>query len=194
MTEDFKYEGQDKKPYVISINVKNEKELTLSFFGENETNEIYSSNYTVDNLNEKFGKIIQFKKISEFKSVLKNNINNKLTTLKPPYRNVINSQWNIFPKDKKRQETFILISSKSINKNISLIFYSNFTKSEPIIKELEKQLIVKQKTKKDEQTYSHITFNDNMFLDSMYFLIGKYENEKKKIEDYLKIIKTNKEV
>lgn len=194
MTEDFKYEGQDKKPYVISINVKNEKELTLSFLGENETNEIYSSNYTIDNLNEKFGKIIQFKNISEFKSVLINNINNKLTILKPPYRNVINSQWKIFPKDKTRQETFILISSKSINKNISLIFYSNFTKSEPIIKELEKQLIVKQKSKKDEQTYSLITFNDNMFLDSMYFLIGKYENEKKKIEDYLKIIKTNKEV
>ena len=194
MTDEFKYEGEDKKIYHICINTTSEKEISVSFIGEKETNEIYASNYLIDDLNEKFGKIKQFKKIKEFRNILLDNINKKELVLRPPYKNVITSIWKTFPKENSKTETFTLISSKSINKNISLIFFSNYTQSEPIVKELEKQFVIKQKTKVNEKTYSFIQFEDNWILDNMYFLLGKYDDEDKRVNDYLKIIETNKEI
>ena len=195
ITDEFKYEGENKKTYLISINSTSENEISLSFIGKNETNEIYTSKYLIDDLNEKFGKIKQFKKIKDFRNILvDNNINKKELILKPSYNNVITSIWKTFPKENSKTETFTLISSKSNNKNISLIFFSNYTQSEPIVKELENQFVIKQKNKVNEKTYSFIQFEENWILDKMYFLVGIYDDEDKKVNDYLKIIETNKEI
>ena len=193
MTEQHKYFDEEKKEYILTLKEINDKEMSFTIIGKTETNEIYSSTYYVDNLNEKFGKIKNFKKIKEFQQILTQNIEKETLKLKSPYRNVISSEWLTFPKDKTKKDTFTLISSRSLNKNISLLFYSNYTQSEYILKELEKQLSIKIKAKKDEQIYSIVTLEDNPILDGMYFLKGKYENEEKKLKDYLKIIETNKQ-
>ena len=61
--------------------------------------------------------------MKEFRNILLDNINKKELVLRPPYKNVITSIWKTFPKENSKTETFILISSKSNNKNISLIFF-----------------------------------------------------------------------
>ena len=90
----FDYTGENSNKYKIIIETKKEDYLFLSFVDFN-NNDIYSSNYYLNNLNEKFLKIIKFKGINDFKSCLVDNINKKLLVLKAPYKNVINSVWNI---------------------------------------------------------------------------------------------------
>jgi GTP-binding protein EngB required for normal cell division len=153
-----------------------------------EINEIFSSSYILENLNEKFEKIISCKEISDFKKILEKNINKKTLILKPPYKSIINSIWKIFPGDSSKKQTFSLISQKSFNKNISLFFYENFTKSEIFVKESEKQLLIKQKEIIKFVSYTKRTYENNLFIDNMFFLIGKEDNEEKKINNYINII------
>ena len=134
-----------------------------------------------------------FKEINLFHQCLIDNLNKKSLILKSPYKNVISSIWKTFPKNENQIHTFTLISSRIYNKNISLIYFSNYTQSEEIVKEIEKQLQINQKTKTDEKFYSKISY-DSYFIQNMYFLLNKYDNEKKKLEDYLKIIESNQQI
>ena len=119
-----------------------------------------------------------FKEINLFHQCLIDNLNKKSLILKSPYKNVISSIWKTFPKNENQIHTFTLISSRIYNKNISLIYFSNYTQSEEIVKEIEKQLQINQKTKTDEKFYSKISY-DSYFIQNMYFLLNKYDNEKK---------------
>ena len=191
MTDQYSYKGEDQKDYIISINYNN-RELNLFFTGTSETNQLFTSNYYLDDLNQKFGKLIQFKKIDDFKNILIDNINKKSLVIKPPYKNVINSIWKTFPKDTNKNEKFTLISSKSINQNVSLMFFSNYSKSEEIVKNIANIFQIKIKENKDEKTYTKLYFEDNWILDNMYFLKGKFDDEEEKINQYLKVFENNK--
>ena len=106
------YKGEDGEKYAIKIDIDKEGTLTLYI------NEIYCSSYILENLNEKFDKVIDFKDISEFKNVLEKNISKKTLILKSPYNHVINSVWKFFPKEQANKQTFTLISQKKRkNKN-----------------------------------------------------------------------------
>jgi GTP-binding protein EngB required for normal cell division len=83
--------------------------------------------------------------------------------------------------------------SKLFNKNISLIFYSNYTISEEVVKEIERQLEINQKSKFEDNFYSKITY-DSYFIQNMYFLLNKYSNEEKKLKDFMKIIELNQTI
>lgn len=108
MTDGLKYIAEDNKTYIIYMNVnENNNHLNLSFAGTSETNQIFTSNYLVDDLNQKFGKLIQFKNIQEFKNVLMDNISKKSLVIKAPYKNVINSIWKTFPKDEKKKKNLL---------------------------------------------------------------------------------------
>lgn len=194
MSKDFKYQNEEKKIFKIIITCKNDKEISLSFTGQSETNEIYSSNYQIDDLNEKFGKIKHFKKIHEFYELIIDNIEKKTLILKSPYKNVINSIWKTFPSEKEKKDTFTLISTRSINKNISLLFYSDYTKSKDIINKILSQLSIKISGNININAYSLITLKENWILDSIYFLLENYEDENKKLNDYFSIIESNKDV
>ena len=152
MSDSYEYISEDKKTYKIKFTIIEKDEinqLILSFIDKSEKNNSYSSNYQVIDLNEKFGKTIQFKTINDFKECLIQNIKKKLLVLKSPYKNVINSQWRTFPKDSEKENTFTLILSKLFNKNISLFFYSSFSNSEKIVKEYEKEFNIKINEKKN---------------------------------------------
>lgn len=179
MSKDFEYENEEKKIFKILITCKNDKEISLSFTGQSETNEIYSSNYQIDDLNEKFGKIKKFKKINEFNDLIIDNINKKTLILKSPYKNVINSKWKTFPNEEAKEDTFTLISTRSMNKKISLLFYSNYTKSKYIIDQILSQLSIKIIGNTNINEYSLISFEENWILDNIYFLIENYEDENK---------------
>ena len=183
----YNYSGEDGNKYIIKIVLEEDDSLSIYIKG-GEINEIFSSSYILENLNEKFEKIISCKEISDFKKILEKNINKKTLILKPPYKSIINSIWKIFPGDSSKKQTFTLISQKSFNKNISLFFYENFTKSEIFVKESEKQLLIKQKEIIKFVSYTKHTYENNLFIDNMFFLIGKEDNEEKKINNYINII------
>ena len=183
----YNYSGEDGNKYIIKIVLEEDDMLSIYIKG-GEINEIFSSSYILENLNEKFEKIISCKEISDFKKILEKNINKKTLILKPPYKSIINSIWKIFPGDSSKKQTFTLISQKSFNKNISLFFYENFTKSEIFVKESEKQLLIKQKEIIKFVSYTKHTYENNLFIDNMFFLIGKEDNEEKKINNYINII------
>ena len=183
----YNYSGEDGNKYIIKIVLEEDDSLSIYIKG-GEINEIFSSSYILENLNEKFEKIISCKEISDFKKILEKNINKKTLILKPPYKSIINSIWKIFPGDSSKKQTFTLISQKSFNKNISLFFYENFTKSEIFVKESEKQLLIKQKEIIKFVSYTKRTYENNLFIDNMFFLIGKEDNEEKKINNYINII------
>ena len=183
----YNYSGEDGNKYIIKIVLEEDDMLSIYIKG-GEINEIFSSSYILENLNEKFEKIISCKEISDFKKILEKNINKKTLILKPPYKSIINSIWKIFPGDSSKKQTFTLISQKSFNKNISLFFYENFTKSEIFVKESEKQLLIKQKEIIKFVSYTKRTYENNLFIDNMFFLIGKEDNEEKKINNYINII------
>ena len=191
MGDTFKYISEDKKTYKIKLKIieKDElKKLVLSFINETESNHSYSSNYQINDLNEKFGKTIRFKTINDFKNCLEENIKKKLMVLKSPYKNVINSEWKTFPNDTQKENTFTLILSKSFNKNISLIFYSSFSKSNKIVEEYEKQFNLILKDKIIQDNYIKFIYEENLFINNLFFFPTKYDEEEKKLSVYYKII------
>ena len=187
MESKYDYIGEDGKKYIITIAIKEQEILSIYIKGA-EVNETFSSDYILENLNEKFQKIITCKEISDFKKILEKNINKKTLVLKSPYKSVINSIWKIFPGESSKKQTFTLISQKSFNKTISLFFYENFTKSEVFVKEVEKQLLIKQKEIIKLPSYVKHIYENNLFIDNMFFLLGKEDNEEKKINNYISII------
>ncbi len=172
MEKSYTYEAEDKNNYQIIFELNDSKRIKLSFSNNSSQDLKYTSEYQLDELNEKFRKIIHFKEINLFHQCLIDNLNKKSLILKAPYKNVITSIWKIFPKKENQIQTFTLISSKEFNKNISLIYFSNYTQSEEIVKKIEKQFQIEQKPKIDNQFYSQISYN-NYFIQNMYFLVNK---------------------
>lgn len=66
-----------------------------------------------------------------------------------------------------------------MNKKISLLFYSNYTKSKYIIDQILSQLSIKIIGNTNINEYSLISFEENWILDNIYFLIENYEDENK---------------
>ena len=187
MEQDFKYVGEDKKNYLLNIVLEEDNYLTLTIKGV-EANDIFSSSYNLDNLKAKFEGILNLKDIKDFMKILEKNITKKSLVLKSPYKTVINSIWKTFPKDNSKPQTFTLISQKSFNNNVSLFFFENYTKSGPFVAEAEKQLLIKQKDKIKCVNYTKINYEENLFIDSMYFLIGKEDDKEKKTNNFINII------
>ena len=185
------YVGGDGKKYTIKIALKEDNSLTIYFKGL-DIDEIYSSNYNLDNLNEKFEDLIYFKYISDFKKILEENITKKTLILKPPYKTVIESNWKIFPNESSKNQIFTLLLQKSFNKTMSLFFFDNLSKSEKLVNEAERQLLLKLKEVIKGSNYMKFTYLNNLFIDSMYFLQGKEDDEEKKINNFINILE-NKE-
>ena len=181
------YVGTDGKKYSIKIVIEEDNTLTLTLKGM-EVDDIYSSSYNLENLNEKFENVIYFKDISDFKKILEKNISKQALLLKPPYKAVIESIWKIYPGDTSKNQCFTLLLQKSFNKTISLFFYENYSKSEKIVKEAERQLLLKQKETIKAVNYTKYTYENNLFIDDMYFLQGKEDNEEKKVNNFINIL------
>ena len=139
----FEYIGEDKKSYQIILEITKDDYFILTII-DPKNNDVYSSNYYLNNLNEKFGNTIKLKTLKDFESLCALNITKKLLVLKPPYKNVINSVWKIFPNNKSKTQTFTLISSKSYNKKISIYSYYNYTNIKNIVEEIQKQLLIER--------------------------------------------------
>ena len=195
MSDTFGYTGEESKDYKIIIEISKNDDLFLSIVGS-QNNDIYSSNYYLNNLNEKFLNVINFKTIKDFRVCLLENIKRKTLILKPPYKNVINSIWKVFPSDKTKEQTFTLISSKSSNKKISIYSFSDFSKVKNIAEELKKQLsveIVKNNVQSKNNKTDLITFEENWLLDYIYCLKGNYSDQKEKENDFITVLDSNKQ-
>ena len=190
-----KYKSEDGKyNYVILFEeTKNEIIISLTNEGNENDNSPFTSKYEIDYLNEKFGKNAYFKNIIHFRECLINNIEKKLLKIKSPYKNVINTVWKLFPKDYKDKKTFTLISSQSWEKNLSIIFYSNYKRAEKIVKQIEDQAQINPNIIIDKKIYKEQKYNK--LIENMIFLGDKNDNDKedKKKELLYKIIEENKE-
>lgn len=146
MNTKFNYTIEKNKTllsFEISLCTYDIKKIRISISDLSSTNKIFSSNFELDDLNIKFMKVIEFKDIEKFSLLLAENIKKKKLVLERYYNNAISSTWKVFPdsKDEKQEQlTFSFVSSLASNKNISLIFYSNFKKSEKFVKEIEKNI------------------------------------------------------
>ena len=54
----YTYEGEDKNNYQILFELKDTKRIKLTLFNMSSQDLKYTSDYQLDDLNEKFGKII----------------------------------------------------------------------------------------------------------------------------------------
>ena len=195
-TFDFDYTGEDSQNYKIIIETTKDDDLFLSIIRAS-NNDIYSSNYYLNNLNEKFLNVIKFKTIKDFKLCLLENLKRKLVILEPPYKNVINSKWKVFPTEKSKEQTFTLISSKSSNKKISIYSFSDYNKIKNVLEELTKQLSVgvnKTGLQSKDSKVDIITLENNWLLDYIYCLKGNYTDNKEKENDFMKLIESNNNV
>ncbi len=183
-----KYISEDNKNYVICFE-ETKSEMIISLTNQNEDSSPFVSRYELDYLNEKFEKIIQFKSIEEFRMCLKVNVEKKSLIIKAPYKNVINTVWKIFPNDNKNSKTFTLTSSQSWEKNLSLLFYSNYKRAEKVAIEIEKQIQVKPKQKKNKSNYLEQTYDK--LIENMIFLDDQYDNNDNKLNIFKDVIKAN---
>ena len=193
----FDYVGEDSKNYKIIIGTTKDGDLFINIFGVQNSADIYSSNYFLSNLNEKFNNIIKLKTINDFKTLCEENIKKKTLILKSPYKSVINTIWKTFPNDKSKNNTFTLISSKSSSKKISIYSFSNYSKVKNVVEELKKQLsleISKTVLVKNGPKEDCITFQDNFILDKIYFLTGNYSDNKTKENDFIKLLESNNKI
>ena len=180
-----KYTSEDKNDYIICLE-ETKSEMIISFTSQKDDDSPFVSRYELDYLNEKFGKTIQFKSIEEFRNCIKTNVDKNLLIIKKPYKNVINTVWNIFPHDNKNKKTFTLTSSQSWEKNLSLLFYSNYKRAEKVVNEIEKQIQVKPKQKNNKSNYLEHTYDK--LIENMIFLDDQYENKDNKLEAFKKIL------
>ena len=184
--EGYIYKIDKNKKYQIYYTISQTK-LNLFISDLSAIDNTFTSNYLLGDLNAKLTKLIQFKTIEEFQSLLYQNIKEKTLVLKP-YKNVINSIWRIFPLSKDKLQTFSLISSMDINQNISLFFYSDYLTSEKVVKEMETAINIKiHPIMKEEKTYTKIVYN-NWLIDSIFF-IKNNNNDEEKQEEFTSLYK-----
>ena len=195
MSDTYDYISEDGKNYKIILNIQDDNFLHINIIYGLDNN-IYSSSYFLDNLKEKLIQFNILKTIQDFKNCCIDNITKKKLIIKPPYKSVINSIWKIFPNDNSKNETFTLISSKSSNKNINLYTYSDSSKINNIISEIENQLNIEvEKTglKEENNKFELIKFKKNWIIDNIYYLPGFYNTVKDKENDFMELLGFNME-
>ena len=176
--EGYTYKTKDKQTYQIYFTI-NQKKLYLFISDLSFKVSTFTSNYLLEDLNAKLSKLIQFKNIEEFQSLLIQNIKEKKLILKP-YKNVINLIWRIFPLSKEKIQTFTLLSSIDINQNISLFFYSDYLTSKKVVKEIETAINLKiLPTESEKETYIKNVYN-HWLIESMFFVKNNNDEKKKK--------------
>ena len=196
MADIFDYTGEDSKNYKVIIETPNDEDLFLSII-RNPNNDIYSSSYYLNNLNEKFLNVTKFKAIKDFKLCLFENIKGKHLILNSPYKNVINSIWKVFPTEKGKEQTFTLISSKSANKKISIYSFSDYNKIKNVIEELKKQITIeinKTSLQSKDKKIETIKFENNWILDYIYCLKGNYTDKKEKEKDFKQLLEESNKI
>lgn len=190
----FEYTGEDSRKYRIIIDISKENNLFLSIIGANDK-ETYSSNYYLNNLNQKFLNIIKFKDTLEFQTCLIDNIKKRTLVLKAPYKSVVNSIWKIFPNSKSKTQTFSLISSKSFDKKLDVYCYGEYSKFKNLEEELKKQLFIqvsKNTIIPKDNSFDYIKLENNWLLDNVYCLKGNYTNIQTKREAFMNLVGENK--
>ena len=188
----FEYVGENEKKYQIIFEVTNDNVLILTII-DLKDGDLFISNYFLNNLNDKFGNTIKLKTLKDFESCCIENINKKLLILKPPYRNIINSVWKVFPNNKSNSQTFTLISMKSYNKKISVYNYYNYPKIKDIVEQIQKQLLIeiqKSSLMIEDENMDLLSFKDNWILDKIYCLKGNYSKMEDKENDFIKLLKS----
>ena len=188
----FKYISEDNKKYFITIEYK---ENILINFEEEQTKTKFKTKYGLVFINERFGKKFHFKNISQFYDCLNNNISKRKLIINPPYKNIINTIWKIYPKDSSKKETFTLILNKVFNKKLSLIFLSDYNKYENIVKKIishgKLQLQSKKKINKD---FYELTCKNSFMLENFIFFEKNENNIEDKIQILNDLIEENKEL
>ena len=183
-----KYISVDNKDYEICFE-ETKKIIIISLINKDEDDSAFVSTYHLDYLNEKFGNTFQFKSIEEFRICLKNNVEKNKLVIKAPFRNAINTVWNIFPHDNKKNKSFTLISYQSWECNFSLFFYSNYKRAENIVNEIEGQIQIKPKQKNNKSNYLEQTYDK--LIENIIFLDDQSDNKNNKGDIFKDIIKTN---
>ena len=187
----FDYVGVDSKKYKIIIGITKDEDLFINIIELLNPDDIYSSNYYLNNLNDKFLDVIKFKTINEFKSLCEENIRKKTLVINPPYKSVINSIWKVFPNNKSKQNTFTLTSSKSFDKKLTIYCHCDFGKIEYLTDELKKQVnveITKNSLKSTNEIVETIILEKNWLLENIYCLKQKYSNNKDKDNDFMNLL------
>ena len=188
----FEYVGENEKKYQIIFEVTNDNVLILTII-DLKDGDLFISNYFLNNLNDKFGNTIKLKTLKDFESCCIENINKKLLILKPPYKNIINSVWKVFPNNKSNSQTFTLISMKSYNKKISVYNYYNYPKIKDIVEQMQKQLLIEIEKSPliiEDENLDLLSFKDNWILDKIYCLKGNYSKMEDKENDFIKLLKS----
>ena len=187
----FDYVGVDSKKYKIIIGITKDEDLFINIIELLNPDDIYSSNYYLNNLNDKFLDVFKFKTINEFKSLCEENIRKKTLVINPPYKSVINSIWKVFPNNKSKQNTFTLTSSKSFDKKLTIYCHCDFGKIEYLTDELRKQVnveITKNSLKSTNEIVETIILEKNWLLENIYCLKQKYSNNKDKDNDFTNLL------
>ena len=111
----FTYKTEEMLSFNFTFNILGNNEIKVTIQEMNENNliikEPYISVYDFHYINERLSKIIQFKSIEDFRDCLITNLDKKTLVVKAPYKNAIVTKWRIFPKEKNKKNTFMLISS-----------------------------------------------------------------------------------
>lgn len=70
-----------------------------------------------------------------------------------------------------------------------MYFFENYTKSEALVKEIENQLSLIRNEKFKALSYTKINYinENNLFVDNMFFLVGKEDDEEKKINEFINL-------
>ena len=187
MNKKYQYDSENKKNFLIYFLVYDKINIRLFISDLSSEKRIFVSNYQLDDLNIKFKKLIQLKTIEKFRDLLIENIKKKTLILKEPYKNSLTSIWRIFPDSKDKKQTFSLASSLDSRKKITLLFYSDFKTSEPLVKEIEKSIKTEKPELIDKKFFKLLSYKDNWLIESMYFLTNQNDDDSKKKEDFLKL-------
>jgi len=183
-----KYISEDGQNYIICLE-ETKNEIIISLSNEKDSHSLFTSKYELDYLNEKFGKNIDFESIQEFRTCLKDNVQKQILVIKKPNKNVINTVWELYPNNAKDKKTFTLISSQSLEKNLSLFFYSNFKRAEKVVKEIEDKAKMKPSQENKENSFEEKKYNK--LIDKMIFLDDKLEKSDTKLESFKDRINLN---
>ena len=165
------------------INIK-QTELKIELIIKNNINNvIYSSEYGLDFLKDKFEKKFNFNELTIFYNCLIDNIRERKLIIKPPYEKVINTIWKIYPK-KNSEDTCTLVLYKKIKKKLSLFFFSSMENSKDILKERVNipepkehfsQIIVNNSNHypivNNSEHFCEYKYEDNFLIDSIFFLM-----------------------
>ena len=182
MENEYHY-NYNKKNYVFNfITEKRENNIIIELKIKNQ-DKSYNSKYDLKFLNSKLSKKKKFSNIEQFKECLINNINTYNLIIKDIYEEVIFTIWKIFPTDRSKEDSYTLIMDKISDKDLSLIFYSNYKDAETIVKKIEKDLKIAINENINKPNSQECIYKNN-YIQNMIFL-----KDDKNIDIFKEIIK-----